>query len=109
MSSVTNKQRTARVRVPPTRRARRGDDPQMVRLLKLLVALAQTRRGINLAQFASERGYGERAIFRDRRTLEAAGIPIEKSNGLLKLPDGWIPPSATGATRDEILALFIAR
>lgn len=98
-------------RTPVPRRARRrSDDTQVVRALALLVAIARSHRGVLLKQFADERGYPLRAVYRDRDVLRRAGVPIEVSkDARYKVAPAWLPASATGASRDEMLALFVAR
>lgn len=81
-----------------------------MRVLALLVAMARSRRGVLLKQFAEERGYPLSAVYRDRDAIRNAGVPIEEPDGgRYKVPDAWLPPAATGANRDEMLALFVAR
>jgi predicted DNA-binding transcriptional regulator YafY len=81
-----------------------------VRALALLVAIARSQRGVLLKQFADERGYPLRAVYRDRDVLRRAGVPIEVGkDARYKVAPAWLPASATGASRDEMLALFVAR
>lgn len=81
-----------------------------MRVLALLLAMARSRRGVLLKQFAEERGYPLSAVYRDRNALRDAGVPIEEPDGgRHKVPDAWLPPAATGANREEMLALFVAR
>ncbi len=94
----------------PRRGPRRSDETQVVRALALLVAIARSQRGVLLKQFAEERSYPLRAVYRDRDALRRAGVPIEvTSESRYKVEPAWLPPSATGANREEMLALFVAR
>jgi predicted DNA-binding transcriptional regulator YafY len=102
--------RTPRSRKPPPRGPRRSADTHIVRVLALLLAMARSRRGVLLKQFAEDRGYPLSAVYRDRDALRNAGVPIEEPDGgRYKVPDAWLPPAATGANREEMLALFVAR
>lgn len=102
--------RTPRPRQPPRRGPRRSADTQIVRVLALLLAMARSRRGVLLKQFAEERDYPLSAVYRDRDALRNAGVPIEEPDGgRYKVADAWLPPAATGANREEMLALFVAR
>lgn len=97
-------------RSPPRRGPRRSPDNYIVRAIALLLAMARSKRGVRLRQFADERGYPLSAVYRDRDSLLRAGVPIETSDGArYRLADGWLPPAALGATREDMLALFVAR
>lgn len=73
--------------------------------------MARSRRGVLLKQFAAERGYPLSAVYRDRDALRRAGVPVLEpvDGGRYRMPDAWMPPGAAGASRDEMLALFVAR
>ncbi len=81
----------------------------MSRILALAHALSVSRRGVALRHFADERGWPLRTLYRDIKTLEAAGFPIVSNAGRYALAEGWVPPGQAGLDRDEALALFTAR
>lgn len=84
-------------------------DPQLVRAVALVHELARSRRGVSLRQFADRRGWNLRALYRDIAALERAGFPIQHEHGSYRLPEDWLPPASAGVTKDELIALFIAR
>lgn len=86
-----------------------GKTDQIARVLALAQALASTRRGVALRSFAERHEWPLRSVYRDLKTLEGAGYPIEKNDGRYRLVDGWQPPGHAGLDRDEVLALFAAR
>lgn len=77
--------------------------------MKLLIAMARAKRGIQLRAFAERCGWSCRASYRDVETLRDAGVPIEHEHGWYRVPEGWIPAGTVDVTHDERLALFIAR
>jgi predicted DNA-binding transcriptional regulator YafY len=84
-------------------------DSQIVRLLAVLHAMTQTKRGVVLKQLAERKGWPLRALYRDMKALEAAGFPVGHEHGRYWLVDGWTPPTAAGVSQREMLALFVAR
>src|SRR5690242_15524801 len=66
-----------KTRARPRRGRRRSDDPQIVRALALLVAMTRSSRSVLLKQFAEQRGYPLRAVYRDRDALRRAGVHEE--------------------------------
>jgi predicted DNA-binding transcriptional regulator YafY len=110
-NGVTRPSTHSRSRPRPTKGPRRSEDPQIVRMMALLLALARTPRGLVLKQFADQRGYPLNAVYRDRKALCQAGVPVAgpMSGSRYVLAEAWLPPGATGATREEMLALFVAR
>ena len=84
-------------------------DPQLVRAVALVHALVTSKRGVSLKQFADKRGWNLRALYRDVKALERAGFPVEHHHGWWSLPADWLPPASIGVTRDELVALFVAR
>jgi len=85
-------------------------EAQVVRCISLLVALARSKRGINLRNFASRRGWNPRALYRDVQTLCDAGVPVEHpEQGWYRVADSWIPAGTVDIQRDELIALFVAR
>lgn len=84
-------------------------DPQLVRAVALVHALVTSKRGVSLKQFADKRGWNLRALYRDIRALERAGFPVEHEHGWWSLPADWLPPASIGVSRDELVALFVAR
>lgn len=83
---------------------------QIVRVLTLAHALATSRRGLALRAFAKQRGFPERSVYNDFKTLEKAGFPImEVSRGRYRLSDTWRPVGLPNVDADEALALFVAR
>lgn len=86
-----------------------GSRDQIARVLALAHALSESRRGIAVRRFAAQRGWPERSVYRDIKTLEKAGFPIVNESGRYRLMDGWRPPEQGGLDRDEALALFTAR
>jgi predicted DNA-binding transcriptional regulator YafY len=101
----------SRARRAPKKGPRRSEDTQIVRTLALLLALARSPRGVLLRQFAEQRGYPLAAVYRDRDALRRAGVPVDGpvDGARYVLAEAWLPPGATGATREEMLALFLAR
>jgi predicted DNA-binding transcriptional regulator YafY len=84
-------------------------DPQLVRAVALIHALARNKRGVALKQFADRRGFNLRALYRDIRALERAGFPVRHEHGRFSLPEDWLPPASVGVSQDELVALFVAR
>lgn len=84
-------------------------DPQLVRAVALIHALVTTKRGVALKQFADRRGWNLRALYRDIKALERAGFPVVHEHGWWSLPPDWLPPGAVGVSRDELVALYVAR
>jgi predicted DNA-binding transcriptional regulator YafY len=82
---------------------------QMVRVVALWQALSSSPRGIVLKRFAEQRGWPVRYLYRDLRTLESAGFPVEGERGRYRLPPRWAPPSQVEVDAEERVALFIAR
>ena len=88
----------------------RPKEPQIVRCIALLVAMARARRGINVRQFAERRGWHWRSAYRDVETLREAGVPVEHpEQGWYSVPEHWLPSGTVDVRRDELLALFVAR
>ncbi|MEZ4363834.1 MAG: WYL domain-containing protein [Kofleriaceae bacterium] len=81
----------------------------MVRLLAILQALSQSKRGVVLKQLAERKGWPLRALYRDMRSLSDAGFPVGHEHGRYWLVDGWTPPKAAGVSDKEMMALFLAR
>ena len=65
---------------------------QIVRILSVARALASTRRGISPKALAEREGWNWRTVYRDIEALEAAGFPIEKDGGRVRLPRDWALP-----------------
>jgi predicted DNA-binding transcriptional regulator YafY len=88
----------------------RSNEPQIVRCITLLLAMARSRRGVALRRLADDRGWNLRALYRDVEALRAAGVPVEHDeHGWFHVDERWIPAGALDARRDELLALFVAR
>ncbi len=84
-------------------------DPQLVRAVALVHALVTTKRRLSLKQFADRRGWNLRALYRDMKALERAGFPVQHEHGWWWLPPDWLPPASVGVSRDELVALYVAR
>jgi predicted DNA-binding transcriptional regulator YafY len=82
---------------------------QVVRILTLARALAQSRRGVALKALAERHGWSLRSVYRDLQALEGARFPVVKEGERYRLLDGWTGPSVPGIGREEITALFAAR
>ncbi len=86
------------------------NDPEINRLSRLmaLVTLLQTKRLLTASELAERFSVSTRTIYRDIRTLEAAGIPIvtEEGKGYTLLEGYRLPPVLF--TRDEAIALLTA-
>ncbi|MGI4742798.1 MAG: helix-turn-helix transcriptional regulator [Janthinobacterium lividum] len=77
------------------------------RVTAILVQL-HARRAVQSAALAEQFGVSLRTIYRDLRTLETAGIPIQSEAGVgYSLADGYRLPPAT-FTRPEAAALLTA-
>lgn len=81
----------------------------MARVISLAQALAASRRGVVLKQYAERNGWPLRYVYRDVQTLERAGFPIAHADGRYWLPRGWIEVSSGAVAPDELLALYTAR
>lgn len=84
-------------------------DPQLVRAVALVHALVTSKRGVSLKQFAEKREWNLRALYRDVQALERAGFPVQHKHGWFSLPQDWLPAASVGVSRDELVALFVAR
>lgn len=84
-------------------------DPQLVRAMALVHALVTSKRRLSLKQFADKRGWNLRALYRDMKALERAGFPVKHEHGWWSLPADWLPPASVGVSRDELVALYVAR
>jgi predicted DNA-binding transcriptional regulator YafY len=82
---------------------------QVVRILTLAHALAQSRRGVALKTLAERHGWSLRSVYRDLHALEEARFPVVKEGERYRLVDGWTGPSLPGIGQEEIAALFAAR
>jgi predicted DNA-binding transcriptional regulator YafY len=82
---------------------------RIARLLKILVELSNTRRGLPLKTLADRGGWRLRSVYRDIEAIEKAGIPIEKEDGRYRVMAGWTPPTQIGVDAEELLALHLAR
>jgi predicted DNA-binding transcriptional regulator YafY len=82
---------------------------QIVRILTVARALAQSRRGVSLKALAERHGWPWRTVYRDVDALERAGFPIEKGDGRHRMTDGWKAQQLPGIEPDEILALYAMR
>jgi len=82
---------------------------QIVRILTVARALAQSRRGVSLKALAERHGWPWRTVYRDVEALERAGFPIEREDGRYRMTDGWKAPHLPGIEPDEILALYAMR
>lgn len=82
---------------------------QIVRVLALASSLAKTAQGLTLRAFAEQHGYSLRSVYRDVEALEAAGYPIVKDADRYALAGDWEPPCQADISRDEALALLLAR
>jgi predicted DNA-binding transcriptional regulator YafY len=82
---------------------------QIVRILTVARALAQSRRGISLKSLAERHGWLWRSVYRDVEALERAGFPVEREDGRHRLMSGWNAPTLPGIEPDEILALYSVR
>lgn len=84
-------------------------DTHIVRLLAVLHAMTQSKRGVVLKQLADRKGWPLRALYRDMKALAEAGFPVGHEHGRYWLMEGWTPPKAAGVSEREMLALFLAR
>ena len=84
-------------------------DPQLVRAVSLVHALVTSKRRLSLKQFADKRGWNLRALYRDIKALERAGFPVQHEHGWWWLPADWLPPASIGVSKDELVALYVAR
>lgn len=82
---------------------------QIVRCLALLMEMARNERGVALRTIAEKNGWNPRALYRDIDRLSEAGVPIRKLGDRYVVDAAWLPPGASGITRDELMALFVAR
>ncbi|MEZ4400003.1 MAG: transcriptional regulator [Kofleriaceae bacterium] len=82
---------------------------QLARLIALNNVLTESRRGINVRQYAAATGVAVRTIYRDLKTLEQAGFPISEDEGRYFLPASFTRLRTPGVEPDELLALFLAR
>ncbi len=82
---------------------------QIVRILVVAKALAESRRGISLKVLADKHGWAWRTVYRDVDALEQAGFPVFKEDGRYRLVEGWNTPAAPGIDDDERLALYSVR
>lgn len=82
---------------------------QMARVIALAQALASSKRGVVLKRFAERNDWPLRYVYRDLRTLERAGFPIEGEDGRYRLPRGFSAVTPSGVELDELLALYTAR
>ncbi|MBZ0232894.1 MAG: WYL domain-containing protein [Deltaproteobacteria bacterium] len=82
---------------------------QIVRCLALLLEMARNDTGVALRAFAEKHGWNPRALYRDIDRLEEAGVPIQKLGDRFSVEAAWLPPGASGVTREELMALFVAR
>jgi predicted DNA-binding transcriptional regulator YafY len=82
---------------------------RIARLLKVLVELSNTRRGLPLRTLADRGGWKLRSLYRDIEAIEKAGIPVEHEEGRYRIMSGWAPPAGLAIDAEELLALHIAR
>jgi predicted DNA-binding transcriptional regulator YafY len=82
---------------------------QIIRILSVARALAESRRGVSLKELAKRHGWHWRTVYRDKDALEAAGFPVENIEGRFRLPRDWAVPKLPGIEADELLALFTLR
>jgi predicted DNA-binding transcriptional regulator YafY len=75
----------------------------------LLVAMAGSRRGVNIRQFAARQGWNWRALYRDVATLRSAGVPVEHEHGRYRVPERWLPLASVDVGPEELAALSVAR
>jgi predicted DNA-binding transcriptional regulator YafY len=82
---------------------------QLVRTLKLLRILADSRRGIPLKTLADHYGWTLRTIYRDIDALEESGFPVIHEDGRYRLPPGSLRVPDEQLQPEERLALFAMR
>lgn len=86
------------------------NDLETTRLSRLvmLLTLLQTKRVLTASELADRFSVSARTIYRDIRTLEAAGVPVVTLDGKgYSLMEGYrIPPVMF--TREQAMALLIA-
>lgn len=82
---------------------------QTARVISLAQALASSRRGVVLKQFAERNGWPLRYVYRDVQTVERAGFPIAHADGRYWLPRGWTEVAPGAVAPDELLAPVICR
>ena len=82
---------------------------QIVRLLKLIRILADSRRGLPLKTLAERHGWLLRTLYRDMAALEEANFPIIHEEGRFRLPPGSLRVPDNQLQPDERLALFSVR
>lgn len=83
----------------------RGDGVVRSRMLER--ALADTRRGIALREWAAKHGFHWRTVYRDLHALEDSGVPvIEVEKGRYALDPDWELKVSATFTSEEILALY---
>lgn len=78
-------------------------------MLKVLVELSNSRRGLALRSLADRGGWKLRSLYRDIDAIEKAGIPIERHEGRYRIMSGWTPPTQLGIDAEELLALHLVR
>ena len=72
--------------------------------------MARARRGINVRQFAEQRGWSWRYMYRDIETLREAGVPVEHpEHGWFTVAAQWLPPGTVDVKHEELCALLVAR
>jgi predicted DNA-binding transcriptional regulator YafY len=69
---------------------------RIARLLKVLIELSNSRRGLALRSLADRGGWKLRSLYRDMDAIEKAGIPIERHEGRYRIMSGWPPPTQLG-------------
>ena len=85
-------------------------EAKVVRCLVLLLALARSKRGINVRQFAERHGWQWRSLYRDIETLEKAGVPIERpEHGWFTMSERCLPVFTVDVRPEELSALSAAR
>lgn len=86
-----------------------GRNEHVVRLLKLVSILADSRRGLPLKALSERHDWPLRTLYRDIEALEAAGFPVIHEEGRFRLPPGSLSAPVTQLQPDERLALFALR
>lgn len=82
---------------------------QIIRILTVARALAGSRRGVSVKEWAAREGLPWRGVYRDLDVLRAAGFPVETVAGRHRLPRNWAAPHLPGVQEDEVLALYTLR
>lgn len=84
--------------------------PPVVRMFVLARAMAATRRGVSLREFAKQHGWPQTNIYADFKRLEKAGLEITQvATGRYAISEGAVGSWLDGRDSDELLALYVVK